>query len=79
MLHLLNITAKKSSGLNMYRALLLTLVCSPVYCISRISQETWNGVNFAKAIEGRKLNGRVIKELAVESESFCRLVCVEEQ
>ena len=79
MLHLLDIKAKKSSGLNMYRALMLTLVCSPVYCINRISQQSWNGVNFAKAIEGRKLYGRVIKELEVESESFCRLVCVEEQ
>ena len=63
----------------MYHALILTLVCSPVYCISRISQQTWNGVNFAKAIEGRMLYGRVIKEVEVESESFCRLACVEEQ
>lgn len=63
----------------MYRALMLTLVCSPVYCISRISQPGWNGVNFAKAIEGRKLNGRMIKEMEVESESLCRLECVEEQ
>lgn len=59
---------------------MLTLVCSPVYCrISRISQPGWNGVNFAKAIEGRKLNGRMIKEMEVESESLCRLECVEEQ
>ena len=63
----------------MYRALILTLVCSPVFCISRISQQSWNGVNFAKEIEGRKLYGRVIKEVEVESESFCRLACVEEQ
>ena len=63
----------------MYRALMLTLVCSPVYSISRISQQSWNAVNFAKAIEGRKLYGRVIKEVEVESESVCRLACVEEQ
>ena len=63
----------------MYRALILTLVCSPGYCISRISQQSWNGVNFAKAIDERKLYGRVIKEVEVESESVCRLACVEEQ
>ena len=70
---------KISTGQNMHRALILTLVCSPAFCISRISQSGWNGVNFAKAIEGRKLCGRVIKEMEVESESFCRLECVEEQ
>ena len=58
---------------------MLTLVCSPVYCISRISQQSWNGVNFAKPIDERKLYGRVIKEVEVESESVCRLTCVEEQ
>ena len=70
---------EKSSGQNMYRVLMLTLVCTPVYCISRISQLGVNGVNFAQAIEGRKLYGRMIKEMEVESESFCRLECVEEQ
>lgn len=58
---------------------MVTLFCTLVYCISRISQPGWNGVNFAKAIEGRKLYGRMIKEMDVESESFCRLECVEEQ
>ena len=63
----------------MYQALILILVCSPVYCTSRISHPGWNAVNFAEAIEGRKLNGRIIKETEVESESFCRLECVEEK
>lgn len=58
---------------------MLTLVCLPGYCLSRISQPGWNGVNFARAIEGRKLYGNVIKEMEVESESSCRLECVEEQ
>ena len=33
-------------------------------------------VNFAHAIEGRKLNGSVINEEEVDSESSCRLKCV---
>ncbi|KAL9982262.1 hypothetical protein ACROYT_G004287 [Oculina patagonica] len=35
--------------------------------------------NFADAIEGRKLNGSLIKEMEVESESSCQFECVEEE
>ncbi|KAL9982294.1 hypothetical protein ACROYT_G004321 [Oculina patagonica] len=58
---------------------MLTLVCTTVHGISRISQPGFKAVNFARAIEGRKLNGSVIKEVEVESESSCRLQCVEEE
>ena len=57
---------------------MLTLVCTAVHGISRISQP-FKAVNFAKEIAGRKLNGSVIKETEVESESSCRLECVEEE
>ncbi|KAL9982271.1 hypothetical protein ACROYT_G004297 [Oculina patagonica] len=58
------------------------LVCAAVYCvygISRISEPDFKAVNFAKAIAGQKLNGSVIKEVEIESESSCRLECVEEE
>ena len=36
-------------------------------------------INFADAIEGRELNGSVIKEIEVDSEISCQLECVEEE
>ena len=42
-----------------------------VYGISRTVSEPqihWKAVNFATSIEGRKLNGSVIKEIEVDSE-----------
>ena len=50
-----------------------------VYGISRISKPGWKAVSFARAIQGRKLNGSVIKETEVDSEGVCRLACVEEE
>ena len=50
-----------------------------VHGISRISEPGFKAVNFAKAIEGHKLNGSTIKEKKVDSESSCRLECVEEE
>ncbi|KAL9982295.1 hypothetical protein ACROYT_G004322 [Oculina patagonica] len=58
---------------------ILTLVCTAVHGISRISQPSFKAANFARAIEGRQLNGRVIKEVEVKTESSCRLECVEEE
>ena len=50
-----------------------------VFGISRISQPSFKAGNFAKAMEGWKLNGSVISETKVDSESSCRLECVEEK
>lgn len=47
--------------------------------ISHISQPSFTAGNFAKAIEGWKLNGSVISETKVDSESSCRLKCVEDE
>jgi len=58
---------------------MLTLVCTTVYGISRISQPDLKAVNFAKAIAGYKLNGSVIKEIEVDSELSCQLACVGEE
>ncbi|KAL9982612.1 hypothetical protein ACROYT_G004678 [Oculina patagonica] len=58
---------------------ILAVVCTTVHGIGRISQPDLKAVNFAKAIAGHKLNGSVIKEIEVDSESFCRFECVEEE
>ena len=58
---------------------MLTLLCTAVYGISRISVPDLKAVNFAEAIEGRKLSGSVIKEIEVDSESSCQFQCVGEE
>lgn len=57
------------------------LFATAVYGISRLSdpQMHWKPANFDKAVEGRRLNGSVIKEIGVDSEGSCRLECVEEE
>ena len=57
----------------------LLLFGTAVYGISRISQPSLEAVNYAKAIEGMKLNGSVIKETEVDSEISCQFECVAEQ
>ena len=47
--------------------------------LSRISESRFQAVNFAKAKEGRKLNGSVIKEMQVDTEGACRLQCVNDE
>ena len=58
---------------------ILTVVCTTVYGISRISQSELKAVNFAKVIVGYKLNGNVIREIEVDSERLCQFVCVDEE
>ncbi|XP_022791933.1 fibrinogen alpha chain-like, partial [Stylophora pistillata] len=57
----------------------LTLVCSVVYGVSRLSMPDLKGVNFAKTITGRKLNESSIREVEVVSERACQFRCVEEE
>ena len=57
----------------------LLVFATIVYGISRISEPDFKAVNFAKAREGRRLNGSVIKALNVDSEGACRLQCVNEE
>ena len=47
--------------------------------LSRISEPRFKAVNFAEEKEGRKLNGRLIKEMQVDAEGECRLRCVDEE
>ena len=58
---------------------ILTLVCSAVYGISRISQPDLKAVNFAGAIAGYRLNGNLIKETETDSEESCQFLCVDEE
>ena len=57
----------------------LALACTAVYGISRISEPDFIAVNFATAVKGRKLNGSVIKEVEVDSESSCQFECAGEE
>ena len=63
----------------MFATLLLTsLVITLTNGESRLTTSNYKAVNFAREIRGRRLNGSVIKEIEVDSESSCRLQCVEE-
>ena len=63
----------------MYTTLLLTsLVITLANGESRLTTSNYKAINFAREIRGRRLHGRVIKEIEVDSESSCRLLCVEE-
>ena len=67
-----------SSDANMHFWLLF-LVEMISYGTSRISEHDLKAVNFAKPIEGRKLNGSLIKEVEVDSEESCQVRCVAEE
>ena len=43
--------------------LVILLVDSAVYVISRVSEPNLEAVNFVRAIEGRRLSGSVIKKM----------------
>lgn len=55
---------------------MLFLVSTAAYVTSRISEPDLEAVNFAQAIEGRRLNESVIKEVKVDSEFVCQTECV---
>ena len=63
---------------NMYTTLLTSLVITLENGESRLTTSNFKAINFAREIRGRRLHGRVIKEIEVDSESSCRLLCVEE-
>ena len=64
------------------KMLLLALIVfslTTVYSTSRISAPDFQAVNFAKAKETRKLNGIVIKQVDVLSETECSLQCIRDE
>lgn len=46
---------------------------------SRLSEPDLRAVNFADKIRGQILNGSLIKEIEVDTESSCQLECVDEE
>ena len=58
---------------------IICLLYTAVHGTIRISQPGLKAVNFAQPIEGWKLNGSVLSEKEVDSESSCRLECVEDE
>ena len=61
--------------------LILFLIGVTAYATSRISNTfpRFQAANFGQMMDGKQLNGSVIKEIEVESESSCRLECVNEE
>ena len=61
--------------------LILFLISVTAYATSRISNRfpRFQAANFGQMMDGKQLNGSVIKEIEVESESSCRLECVNEE
>ncbi|CAH3139644.1 unnamed protein product [Pocillopora meandrina] len=55
---------------------LIFFLCAVVYGINRISEPDLKAVNFADEIERKKLDGSLIREVEVDSESSCQLECL---
>ena len=58
---------------------IIFLLCAVDYGISRISGPNIKAVNFATKIKRQKLNGSLIRDIAVDSESSCQFECVYEE
>lgn len=50
---------------------LMFLLCAVVYGVSSFSKSNLKAVNFAENVRGKKLNGSLIREVEVDSESSC--------
>ena len=59
--------------------IMISLLCTVAYGISRISVPNLKAINFAEKINGQKLNGSLIRDIVVDSESSCQLECVNEE
>ncbi|CAH3141131.1 unnamed protein product [Pocillopora meandrina] len=58
---------------------IIFLLCTVDYGISRISGPNIKAVNFAKKIKRQKLNGSLIRDIEVDSESSCQFEYVYEE
>ena len=57
---------------------LASVMITSTNAVTRIFTPDLQAVNFAKEIRGRRLNGRVIREMEADSEVSCQLQCVKE-
>ena len=55
---------------------IISLLCAVAYGINRISGPNLKAVNFAGKIKRQKLNGSLIRDIEVDSESSCQFECV---
>ena len=58
---------------------IISLLCAVTYGINRISGPNLTAVNYAEKIKGQMLNGSLIRDIEVDSESSCQLECVNEE
>ncbi|XP_066023672.1 microfibril-associated glycoprotein 4-like [Pocillopora verrucosa] len=58
---------------------IISLLCAVAYGINRISGPNLKAVNFAGKIKRQKLNGSLIRDIEVDSESSCQFECVYEE
>ena len=58
------------------RLCLLPFFSTVVYAVTRILQPDFEGVNFAKALFGQRLE-KVFQETAVNSETYCQIQCLK--
>ena len=70
--------SERFRSMYLLKLLLVSLTISFTYGDPRIMTYVFQGVNFAREIRGRRLNGSVIRQIQVDSESSCRLHCVKE-
>ena len=61
---------------SMMRLCLLLFFSTVVYAVNRIVEPEFDGVNFAKALSGRRLD-KVFQETSVDSETSCQIECVK--
>ena len=57
------------------RLCLLLFFSTVVYAVTRIVEPDFEGVNFAKALFGKRLE-KVFQETAVDSETSCKMQCL---
>ena len=57
----------------------ISLLWAFSYVITRISGPNFKAINFAEKIKGQKLNGSLIRDVEVDSESSCQFECVNEE
>ena len=70
--------SERFRSMYLLQLLLGSLTIAFTYGDPRMMTPVFQAVNFAREIRGRRLNGSVIREIQVDSESSCRLHCVKE-
>ena len=70
--------SERFRSMYLLKLLLVSSTFSFTHGDPRIMTTVFQAVNFARDIRGRRLNGSVIRQIQLDSESSCRLHCVKE-